>query len=127
MIPIIIFVGAGAGGVLRYFVGGWIQTSAGGGFPYGTLLVNVTGSILLAFGFPFVERYLPAPEWRALIAVGFFGGYTTFSTFSYEAVKLMQDGAWLRAFTYVLASVVLCLLGAAIGFRAAGIVLNPAY
>lgn len=118
MIPIFIFVGAGLGGVLRFYVGGWIQASAGASLPWGTFVVNLTGSILLAILFPFVEHYLPAPQWRAFIAVGFFGGYTTFSTFSYESVRLMQEGAWLRAATYVVASVLLCLLGTAVGFRA---------
>ena len=123
MLPLLIFAGAGLGGVLRFYVGGWIQSSAGAAFPWGTLAVNISGSALLAFALPFLQQYLPAAEWRAFIAVGLFGGYTTFSTFSYESISLVQEGAWLRAATYVLASVVPCLLGAVLGLRAAGFVL----
>jgi len=126
MVPVIVFVGAGLGGLARYFIGGWIQKSAGAGFPWGTLAVNASGSLLLAFLFPLVEHDLQTQEWRAFIAVGFFGGYTTFSTFSYESIALMQNGAWLRAAAYVAASVAVCLLGAALGLRAAGLVLPPA-
>lgn len=126
MIPILIFAGAGLGGVLRFYVGGWVQAAAGASLPWGTFVVNLTGSTLLAFLFPIVEHYLPAQEWRAFVAVGFFAGYTTFSTFSYESVRLMQEGAWLRAATYVVASVLFCLLGTALGFRAASLVLPQA-
>jgi len=126
MIAILIFAGAGIGGVLRYYVGGWIQASTGGAFPWGTLAVNISGSALLAFLLPIMQQHLPAAEWRAFIAVGLFGGYTTFSTFSYEAISLMVEGAWLRGTAYVLASAVLCLLGAAAGIRAAELFLARA-
>ena len=124
MIGLAIFAGAGIGGVARYVLGGWVQAAAGAGFPWGTLVVNVTGSMLLAFLVAFTEGTAVSPQWRAFLAIGICGGYTTFSTFSYEAVRLMQEGQWSRAGMYVLGSVVLCLFGAALGFQAAGAVLQ---
>lgn len=120
----IVFFGAGFGGVLRFLIGGWVQTTAGPALPWGTFVVNVTGSMLLAFLLPIIDHHFAAPGWRVFLAAGFFGGYTTFSTFSYESVRLMQDGAWFRAGVYVLGSVIFCLAGAGIGFRAASLLLQ---
>ncbi|HET9982278.1 MAG TPA: fluoride efflux transporter CrcB [Longimicrobiales bacterium] len=124
MIPLVVFLGAGVGGLARYAVGGWIQQAAGAGFPWGTLVVNITGSLLLAFLYAFLEGTIAAPQWRALLGVGFCGGYTTFSTFSYETVRLLQDGQWSRASWYVLGSVLVSLVAAAAGFRIAATVLQ---
>lgn len=119
MIPFVVFLGAGVGGLVRYALGGWIQQAAGAGFPWGTLVVNVTGSLLLAFLYAVLEGTIAAPQWRALLGIGFCGGYTTFSTFSYETLRLLQEAQWGRASWYVLGSVALSLIAAAAGFRLA--------
>lgn len=115
-----IAIGSAIGGVSRYLVGGLVQRLAAGTFPAGTLLINVTGSFLvgaiLRYG---VETTTLTPEVRALLTVGICGGYTTFSTFSYEAVALLEDGEWTRAALYVALSVGLSLLATFLGFAAA--------
>jgi fluoride exporter len=104
----------------RYLVGGVIQRAAGAGFPIGTLVVNITGSFLLGLFLRYaVDTPTLTPEWRAFLTVGFCGGYTTFSTFSYETVALLEDGQWSRAATYVGLSLVLALLGVMLGFATA--------
>jgi CrcB protein len=107
----------GAVGTLaRYALQGLVQVRAGGTFPYGTLLVNLSGCFLLGLIAQFtMNRMVISPDWRMAIAVGFFGGYTTFSSFGWETAKMMEDGEWLRASAYVGASVVaglfLCIAG----------------
>ncbi len=93
---IVVFVGAGglAGSVIRYLVGRWIFTAAGGPwFPYGTLAVNVTGCLLIGLLAGFADtRQLLSPETRAFLLVGLLGGFTTFSAFGLETVTLMRQG-----------------------------------
>lgn len=115
-----IAVGSAAGGVVRFALGALIQRQLGSPFPLGTLAINLTGSFLLGF----VLRYALAtpavsPELRALLATGFCGGYTTFSTFSYEAAALIEDGDYHRAAWYVILSVTLALAGTFLGFGVA--------
>jgi fluoride exporter len=112
-----IFLGAGSGGVARYGVGLLAQSVANAAFPYGTLVVNVSGSLILTFLYVLLEGTVAAPEWRALLGIGFCGGYTTFSTFSYETLRLAQDGEWRQAALYIMGSVVLSLVAALAGFR----------
>lgn len=119
MLGLVIFVGAGVGGLARYAVSEWVQSATGSGFPWGTLLINVTGSLLLTFVYAVLDSISAAPEWRAFLGIGVLGGYTTFSTLSFEAMRLLQDGEWERALFYVLGSVVLSLAGAFVGFRLA--------
>jgi len=116
---LLVFTGAGIGGVARYALGTWVQQLVGSGFPWGTLTINITGSIALGFLYSFLEGTIAAPEWRLFIGIGFCGGYTTFSAFSYESIRLLQDGDWGRATTYVLASVLLSLGGVFLGLRIA--------
>jgi fluoride exporter len=112
-----IAVGSAIGGLSRYLVGGLSQGLAGGTFPAGTLLINVTGSFLLGFVLRYgVETTSLTPEVRAFLTVGFCGGYTTFSTFSYETVALAEDGEWTRAALYVALSVGLSLVATFVGF-----------
>ena len=112
--------GSALGGVTRFLLGGYLQRAAGASFPVGTLVINVTGSFLLGF----LLRYAlgtasVTPEVRALLTTGFCGGYTTFSTFSYEAVALAEDGAWARVAAYLAASVLLSIAAAFLGVVAA--------
>ncbi len=110
----------GAGGFLganaRYVLGSVIAERVGTAFPYGTLVVNLTGS--LAIGIVLVlltERLAADPAWRLLLVVGFLGGYTTFSSYTFEALLLAETGQWARAVWYVLGSNVLGLAAAFAG------------
>ena len=98
----------GATGTLaRYGLQGLVQIRMASTFPYGTLLINLSGCFLLGLIGQFtLNRLVISPDWRVAIAVGFFGGYTTFSSFGWETAKMLEDGKWLRATTYVAASVV---------------------
>jgi fluoride exporter len=115
-----IAIGSAIGGMSRYLVGGAFQRLTAGTFPVGTLLVNVTGSFLLGVILRYgVDTPSLTPELRAFLTVGFCGGYTTFSTFSYETAALMEDGEWTRAASYVTLSVGVSLLATFLGFIAA--------
>jgi CrcB protein len=118
-------LGSAAGGVARYLLGGWIQQRSGGSFPIQTLLINVTGSFLLGF----IQRYALetgaiSPEVRTLLTIGFCGGYTTFSTFSFETVRMLEDGDWRHASLYIGLSVLLSVGAALLGLVAARQVLH---
>jgi len=115
-----VVVGSAIGGGARFLLGTLIQHRAGGQFPLGTLVINITGSFLLGF----LLRYATgsaaiSPEVRAMLTTGFCGGYTTFSTFSYETAALIEDGDYRRAAVYAALSVVFSLAGAFIGLAAA--------
>jgi CrcB protein len=124
VLALVIFLGAGIGGLARYGVGIWTQTVTGPAFPWGTLLVNVTGSLLLTFLYVLLEGTAGSPEWRAFLGIGFCGGYTTFSTFSYETIRLLQDGEWRQATFYIVGSIVLSIAGALLGFRLGSMLLQ---
>lgn len=112
--------GSAIGGVSRYLIGGLVQRMTGSIFPVGTLLINITGSFLLGAILRYgVDTPTLTPELRGLLTVGFCGGYTTFSTFSYETVALLEDGEWRRAALYVGLSVGLSVLATFLGFMAA--------
>ena len=112
--------GSAIGGVSRYLLGGVVQRAAGTGFPMCTLVVNLTGSFLLGLFLRYaIDPPTLAPEWRAFLTIGFCGGYTTFSTFSYETVALLEDGQWSRAALYVGLSLALALAATMLGFAAA--------
>jgi len=112
-----IAVGAAAGGVSRFYLASAVQQRLGASFPWGTLLINLTGSLLLGF---LIRYALATPavsmEVRAMLTTGFCGGYTTFSTYSYETAALLEDGQFGRAAVYSLGSVVLALLATFAGF-----------
>ncbi len=116
MVWLVVLVGGGIGALARYWLGGWVQNAAGADFPWGTLAINVSGSLLLALLYALLEGSRARPEWRAFLGIGFCGGYTTFSTFSYEAFRLLEDGQWNRAAAYMLGSLVLALAGTFAGF-----------
>ena len=115
-----IAVGSALGGVGRYLVGGLVQRLLSGSFPSGTLVVNLTGSFLLGVLVRIaLDGPALSPELRALLTVGFCGGYTTFSAFSLETVVLLERGEWTRAVLYVVLSVTLAVIGTALGMLAA--------
>lgn len=109
--------GGALGSVARFIFGTLLQERAGAGFPAGTLFVNITGSFLLGV---LMEYALASPaisrEVRAMLTTGFCGGYTTFSTFSYEAARLLEDGDYRRAGTYMGLSVAASIAAAVAGF-----------
>jgi len=119
-----IALGGALGTLARYGLGGVAQRFSAF-FPYGTLTINVTGSLLLGF----LVRYLLAtpasPELRAALTIGFCGGFTTFSTFSYEAAALIESGSLGRALLYMTASVTLSLAATFTGFAIARAMLAP--
>jgi CrcB protein len=109
-------VGGFLGANLRYWLGAWLDSLFGLRFPLGTFAVNLTGSLALGFIATLtLERALIDPNWRLAIAVGFLGAYTTFSTFTYETVRLLETGSYVLALINVAASALLGLLGAGIG------------
>jgi CrcB protein len=113
-------LGSAIGGVSRYLLGGLVQRMLDTTFPAGTLLVNVTGSFLLGAIIRYaLETPSLTPEVRAFLTIGVCGGYTTFSTFSYETMALLEDGEWARAGIYITASVILSLIATFTGFALA--------
>ncbi|SPQ01077.1 putative fluoride ion transporter CrcB [Candidatus Sulfobium mesophilum] len=104
---IVVFAGGGIGSVARYMLATWIGQRWGRSFPFGTFIVNVSGSFLIGLLMTLMaERFLENPEWRLLIVVGGLGGYTTFSTFEYETGKLMADGELIYAALNIILSVI---------------------
>lgn len=115
-------LGSAIGGSARYAMSGIVANWMGVTFPWGTLLINITGSFVIG-----IFNTLTAPDgillvpsnFRILVMVGICGGYTTFSSFSLESLNLMRNGEWLSAGSYILASVVCCLIGVWLGHIAA--------
>jgi CrcB protein len=92
---LIISVGAVLGANARYWIGGWAARQFGTGFPYGNLIINLSGSFILGLFMTLVTgRYIVDARWRILLAIGFLGSYTTFSSYTYESVSLMLAGQW---------------------------------
>ena len=107
---LLIGLGAFLGANCRYVLSDWAAARFGATFPYGTLIVNVTGSFLIGLFLTLVtERIAIDPAWRLLIAAGFLGGYTTFSSYVFEALALLRTGEYGLALLYTLGSVILGL------------------
>lgn len=108
---IAIALGGAFGALSRYFVVGLVTDWLGKDFPFGTLLVNVLGSFLIGILYVVVVLKMHvSPELKSILVVGFLGAFTTFSTFSLEAFNFISQGLLLSAVTYILSSVILCIL-----------------
>jgi fluoride exporter len=110
---VLVAFGGAVGASARYGLGAWIVARVGAAFPFHTLLINITGSFAIGVLMVLLtERLVADPAWRLLFVAGFLGGYTTFSSYTFEAVSLMQEGDWLPALWYVLGSNLLGLIAA---------------
>lgn len=104
-------IGGALGAMARYGISGWIFDSTSHKFPYATLSVNVMGSLVMGVLFVLIlEKGALPPEMRSLLMIGFLGAFTTFSTFSLDALGLWQNGHLFMALIYILATVILCLI-----------------
>ena len=99
---VMVGIGGGLGSILRFWLGSYIGSKLGTRFPYGTLVINVTGSFLIGLVYALlIAKTTWSPNWRYLIPIGFIGGYTTFSSFEYETLRTLQDGQISLGLLYV--------------------------
>jgi fluoride exporter len=113
---LIIGLGGFIGANLRYLVSGWAAERFGTAFPWGTLIINFSGSALLGVFIAWITAHVTLdPRLRLFIAVGFFGAYTTFSTYAVDSIMLLQSGNWTSVLGNILGTNLLCLVGALAG------------
>ncbi len=117
---LVVSLGGILGANTRYFVSVYVAERLGTAFPYGTLLINVSGSLVIGFFLTLAtERFSIDPLWRLFFATGFLGAYTTFSSYTFEAAQLIRDGAFGLAFLYLFGSVLAGMIGVFAGIVAA--------
>lgn len=105
---VMVLLGGGAGSLVRYAVSTAIMARTGGRFPFGTVIINITGSFIIGLLMTlFTERLSPNPNLRLLLVTGFLGGYTTFSSFEWETLSLVRDSGWWLGLINVVGSVAL--------------------
>ncbi len=111
-------VGGGGflGANLRYWLGGWMQGRLDGSFPWPTMIINVSGSVIIGLFMGLIEGLNWNPNWRLFGAVGILGGYTTYSTFAYEGMRLLAEREYTRALLYIEGSALITVFGAWLGF-----------
>jgi CrcB protein len=111
-------IGSAVGGVARFWLSGFVADRFGSTFPWGTIIVNITGCLVIGF-FNTVTgtegRWFASPAARTFFMIGVCGGYTTFSSFSLQTLNLANEGEWLLAGANILLSVALCLIGVWLG------------
>ncbi|HXF99846.1 MAG TPA: fluoride efflux transporter CrcB [Bacteroidota bacterium] len=112
----LVFLGGGIGAVARYVLQGLVYRFLPASFPYGTVAVNIVGSFLIGFLMSaFEDRFLVSPELRIFLTVGVLGGFTTFSSFSYETLMILREGSYILSLINIAANVILCLIAAWLG------------
>ena len=117
---LVISMGAIVGANARYLLSRFAAKELGPVFPYGTLFINIAGSLIVGFFVIWTaERVLADPRWRLLVVVGFCGSFTTFSSYAFETIAYFEQGQWLLMLTNVLANNLLCLGGALAGMALA--------
>ena len=105
---IMVLLGGGAGSLARYLLSTAIMARTGGRFPFGTVIINITGSFIIGLLMTlFTERLSPHTNLRLLLVTGFLGGYTTFSSFEWESLSLVRDSGWWLGLVNIVGSVVL--------------------
>ena len=124
MLIAMIALGGAFGAVARYGLSGWVQGMTATTFPSGTLVVNVLGSFLLGLSLPLFESLAWSAESRTMVTMGFLGAFTTYSTFSYEAVVLLEGGEWARGGIYLGGSLLLGLASVVAGMATASFLLQ---
>ena len=113
---VLVFVGGGLGAAARYWLSGWVPGKIESDLPLDTLAVNILGCFLIGLLMSAFEgRFLTQPSMRVFLTIGILGGFTTFSTFSFETVALMRDGEVLFATLNIVVSIVTCIGGTAMG------------
>jgi len=112
---LLIFLGAGLGGNFRYWIGNFLSSKFDSFFPIGTFVINITGSVLIGIAVCLIAKSTDPIMARSFFIIGVLGGYTTFSTFSLDAVTLFQSHNYTAAIGYVIGSVLLSLAGTALG------------
>ena len=120
----VVALGGALGTVARYFVSGVVANAFGETFPWGTMIINITGSFIIGFFWTMTApdgRLFVSGSTRQFVMTGFCGGFTTFSSFSLQTLNLMRDGEWLYAGGNVLGSVTLCMLGVWLGSLSAAV------
>jgi CrcB protein len=112
---LLIGLGGFVGANLRYWLGGWIAQKIGVLFPIETMLINISGSFALGLFMTLALHYTWSPEWRQVVAIGFIGSFTTYSTYEYESLRLLQEGAWVKAGLNLFGSLALGLIAVILG------------
>ena len=118
MIKTLFLIGTGGfiGSVFRYLTSVYVNKLLDSSFPYGTLTVNVVGSFVIGLIFGLSDRFnWFTPEWRYFLATGICGGFTTFSSFSFETINLLREGDWFLGISNISLSLVLCLVATFFG------------
>jgi CrcB protein len=111
---LLIFAGSGLGGLARFWLGVWVVAWTGPDFPWGTLLINVVGSLVI--GLAATALPISEPGARAFVMVGLCGGFTTFSSFSLQTLELLQTDRYAAAFAYAAGSVLMCVAASLAGW-----------
>lgn len=113
---LLVFIGGGLGAAARYWLSGTVYRWASSTFPYGTIVVNVIGCFVIGFLMTSLEeRFLATPALRIFLTIGMLGGFTTFSTFSFETIKMIEDAQIQYAIVNVGMTITTCLSGTYIG------------
>jgi CrcB protein len=112
---LIIGCGGFVGAILRYLISGWVYTLSGGHFPLGTLVVNLTGSLLLGLVLGLADHLVLHPQVALFLTIGLLGAFTTFSTFSYETWALVEVGSYGKALLNTAGSLLLGLIAVVVG------------